>query len=196
MKVITCPEEYERQPNDIFCFLAGGVTNCWEWREEVIAEIMKLTSGCSNKQELILFNPKRADFKPEDSEKQILWEFKYLNDMDIFSMYFCNSPSLQPICMYELGRYLEVMKQKSEYYSKYFDFESVFNRIVISVEPGYSRSMDVILQTNLALDNKIMRNSTNDIPRISFVTTSPRRHAAEIFDCYQYLCNIGWRDVG
>lgn len=40
-------------------------------------------------------------------------------------MYFCESESVQPICMYELGRNLIRMQQR---------FPDFYNRIIIGVE--------------------------------------------------------------
>ena len=36
MRVITAPEKYRKKSNDITVFLAGGITNCWEWQDKVI----------------------------------------------------------------------------------------------------------------------------------------------------------------
>ena len=78
------------------------------------------------------------------SQKQIEWEFKYLNSMDIFTMYFTNSEnSVQPICLYELGRHLERMIHRFP-----GDWK---DRIIIGIEDGYSRTQDVIIQSRLAL---------------------------------------------
>ena len=67
--------------------------------------------------------------------------------MDIFSMYFCDSESVQPICMYELGR--NIIRIQNRFPS---DWEK---RIVISVEDGYRRKADVLIQTELATLNKV-----------------------------------------
>lgn len=59
-------------------------------------------------------------------------------------MYFTNSEnSVQPICLYELGRHLERMIHRFP-----GDWK---DRIIIGIEDGYSRTQDVIIQSRLAL---------------------------------------------
>lgn len=85
------------------------------------------------------------------SYNQILWEFERLEKMDIFSMYYCNDNSDQPICMYELGR--NIIRMQNRFPS---DWEK---RIVISIEDGYRRKADVLIQTELATSNKVFVDS-------------------------------------
>ena len=168
MKVITAPQDYIPQPNDVLCFLAGGITNCKEWQEEVIFTLKRI----EGLEHLVVFNPRRDNFPMDDpnaSEEQIVWEFIWLNRADIFSMYFCRSESDQPICMYELGRNLH--KMKTDYPTSYED------RIVVSVEDGYKRECDVKIQTMLAVSLK------------ASVGTNPICHAYEIARCYRNLAD-------
>ena len=65
---------------------------------------------------------------------QFTWEYQYLNQVDIFSMYFVGGDQIQPICMYELGRYTKPYGEPQ----------------VISVETDYIRKNDVIIQVALA----------------------------------------------
>lgn len=140
MRVITAPEKYIRQPNDITVFLAGGITNCWEWQDKAIELLNE-----KNLDNLVIFNPRRKDFPindPNAAEEQIKWEFNMLEQCDIFSMYFCAGESDQPICMYELGRNLCRMQMR---------FPSNWEmRIVVTVEEGYKREKDVDVQISLA----------------------------------------------
>lgn len=155
MKVITAIEEYKIKPNDVTCFLAGGITNCDNWQQEVIKEL----SQFEHTDNLVIFNPRRENFPIHDksaSKKQIEWEFKHLQICDIFSMYFCNSESVQPICFYELGRNLALMKCS-----------------VISVEEGFSRTNDVVIQTQLARNLPVYLDAT------------PKSHAKYIYDLYR-----------
>lgn len=142
MTVITCPEKYIRDNNDIVCFLAGGITDCWDWQTEVINELKKY----ENTEHLIIFNPRRESFPindPNASFEQIKWEFKWLESCDIFSMYFVDSPSVQPICMYELGRNVSSMEWM-------YGCDEIPDHLVISSEKGYKRLTDVVMQMNLA----------------------------------------------
>lgn len=169
MKVITAPENYKIQPNDICCFLAGGISGCPDWQKEVI-RILQSTSF----DDLVMFNPRRDTFDPNADEseiyEQIEWEFEYLNKIDIFSMYFCKE-TIQPICMYELGRYIEVMKRRFP--------EDYIDRIIISVDPEYKRNLDVIVQANLALEC-----DSDHLPHIFAGLASYKCHADEIIDAF------------
>jgi hypothetical protein len=159
MKVITAIEEYKRKNNDIFVFLAGGITNCQEWQNKII-NILK-----NEDDNLIIFNPRRKNFPindPTASFEQIKWEFNYLEQCDIFSMYFDGTKqSDQPICFYELGRNIERMKQKF--------YKDWFNRITISVDTNFKRYKDVIIQTMLATDSKINPRIDDNIETLTLL---------------------------
>ncbi len=134
LQVITAPSNEE--PKYMTLFLAGGITNCKDWQNEVVNNI--------NSCDITVFNPRQINFDITDHDatrKQIEWEFKRLEQMDIFTMYFCNSDSDQPICMYELGR--NIVKMQNRFPN---DWE---NRIVVSVEEGYKRADDVRIQMQL-----------------------------------------------
>lgn len=161
-EVITSPDP-TLNTEYISVFLAGGITKCDDWQADVIKELEFDTVS--------IFNPRRKEFditNKSDSYSQIEWEFDRLEKADIFSMYFCNSESVQPICMYELGR--NIARMQCKYPNDWMD------RIVISVEEGYSRRLDVIAQVNLAA------------PKL-FVETSatPQRHAHYIRNCVRKL---------
>jgi len=147
MKVITAPEEYLKEGKETSVFLAGGITNCSEWQKSIIDYFNKQ----SNTDNLVLFNPRRDTFdvgNPTAAMRQIIWEYKYIEKADIFSMYFDNSTtSDQPICMYELGRNIVRMQQRFPN-----DWE---DRIIITVEPGYKREKDVEIQVDLATNGKL-----------------------------------------
>lgn len=139
-QIITAPSI--ELPKFTSVFLAGGITNCKEWQKEAIKELEPY--------DISVFNPRQEYFDVSDKSascEQILWEFERLEKMDIFSMYFCNDNSDQPICMYELGRNIARMQNRFP-----SDWEK---RIVISVEIGYRRAADVLIQTELATGNKI-----------------------------------------
>lgn len=132
MKVITAVEPIEMGYPSVF--LAGGITNCPEWQDVVIKKLVGRKQGT-------LLNPRRKNFPIDDpnaAKEQIMWEFEALTAVDIFSMWFSNAPSDQPICMYELGRYL-VLK------AIYGDLD----RVAIGIETGYKRESDVRIQTEL-----------------------------------------------
>lgn len=161
MKIVTAVESYFPKESDVCVFLAGGITNCADWQKEVIFELQKYDAP-----NLVVFNPRRANFpieSPNASQEQIEWEFYWLERMDVFSMYFSAGESVQPICMYELGRNLCRMVDKG-----------LANRCVISVEDGYKRAKDVIIQTRLATGQDLVRTGAN-----------PQTHAKAIIDVYR-----------
>jgi hypothetical protein len=147
MNVITAPDN-KSSFEGVSVFLAGGIQKCPEWQDEVIS-IMQNDEGT-------LFNPRRKNFPihdPNAAIEQITWEHVALGIADIFSIWFCNADSDQPICMYELGRYLALKSPQA---------------VVIGVEPGYRREADVRIQSSLAWSRtslcapSIITSSLND----------------------------------
>ncbi len=107
-------------------FLAGGITGCPDWQQELVALL--------DNSDLILFNPRRADFPIDDPSaalEQITWEHNYLRTADAVSFWFAKD-TLQPITLYELGSWS--MSDKP---------------IFIGVHPEYPRRQDVEIQTKL-----------------------------------------------
>lgn len=123
--------------NDIgSVFMAGGITGCPNWQ----AEVVKM---CSNRNDLILINPRRDDFdcsKAESSQEQIQWEYKHLVLADQINFWFPKE-GLCSITLFELG----------------WALGSNLN-IRVGVESGYCRELDVIEQTKLRSNIKIARS--------------------------------------
>jgi hypothetical protein len=144
MHVIIAPEPFDGITEPC-CFLAGGITGCPEWQTSII-EMLSEKDG-------ILFNPRRPNFPihdPNAAREQITWEFNALERADVFSMWFSNCASDQPICFYELGRHLALRKM-------YGDLDNV----VIGVEKGFKRSQDVYIQTELVSPKLAKRIADN-----------------------------------
>lgn len=132
MKVITAPD---KSWNDQYwvVFLAGGITGCTNWQEQVISELFHL-SDYYNLSNVAIFNPRREEFDIADTNaeiEQIKWEYERLKRCDIFSCFFEANGSLQPIALFELGKWGN--KKPS----------------VITVQKGYLRERDVLIQTAL-----------------------------------------------
>lgn len=150
MKVITAPNEIVTDLPTIF--LAGGITDCDPWQTVVI-------EGFRYGNDAVLLNPRRKTFSiydPEESRKQIEWEFNALTNCDIFAMQFAGGDSVQPICMYELGRYVTLKNRK-------------LDRIVIGVDRNYLRRNDVFTQMKLIdpkLADKISGNIEDHVSNI------------------------------
>lgn len=136
MKVVTAPEKWMPDGGRrwITVFLAGGITGCHDWQREVIEHLRELEPiyGLKN---VAVINPRREDFDLADKEatvEQIKWEHRYLKMCDLFTVFFAASDSVQPISLYEMGKHAVAKRQA-----------------VISVESGYLREEDVLIQTAL-----------------------------------------------
>jgi hypothetical protein len=106
-------------------FLAGGITGCPDWQQE-IRELI----GDS----MVIINPRRADFPMDDpsaAEVQIRWEHEHLRVADKILFWF-PAATLCPITLYELGAWTMTNKP-----------------IAVGIEPGYVREQDVRIQTRL-----------------------------------------------
>ena len=127
MKHITCPAPYTFAMGERSVFLAGGITNCPPWQDEMV----QLLAGT----DLVLLNPRRAEWPigdPTASEAQIRWEHEYLRYADAILFWFpCET--LCPITLYELGAWSMVPHKP----------------IFIGVHPDYARRADVEIQTKL-----------------------------------------------
>ena len=152
MKIFTAPEPVITDPKDIKIFLAGGITNCWEWQKELI-EVMQDKFTTSELDRMVLINPRRENFPIDDptaATKQIYWEYYNLERCDIFSMFFAKGDSDQPICMYELGRNIVKMQMR---------FPNTWKeRIVVTAEEGYKRIKDVRTQMEYAASDIRIRS--------------------------------------
>lgn len=146
-KLITSPfnREFRESAVEKWVFLGGGIQKCPDWQSE-IAAALDSHLGNDASESVIAFNPRQPNFNMNDplaGERQIRWEFRYLNVVDIFTMFFYGpTESDQPICFYELGRYVEVMKRRFP-----ADWR---NRIVISTSTRFRRFKDVVIQSKLA----------------------------------------------
>lgn len=140
------PEDYSTS-NTVF--LAGGITNCVEWQDLVIEYLMKTEADLNR--DILILNPRRPNFPMGDQAeagRQIEWEFDALNASNVFSVWFSNSSSVQPITLYELGRQMVIR-------AKYP------NSVIVGVGPAYSRLYDVYKQVVLADASIHARISTN-----------------------------------
>ena len=111
-------------------FLAGGITGCPNWQQEM-KQMLKDT-------DLILLNPRRANFPihdPNAANEQITWEHKHLSKAGAILFWFAKE-TIQPIVLYELGAWS--MTDKT---------------IFVGVHPEYPRRQDVEIQTSLVRPN-------------------------------------------
>lgn len=152
MKIITAPNFEDTDNdygNDVTLFLGGGITNCPDWQKGVLGVLKdydRSHPGVLNN--LVVFNPRREKFdmsNRDEAKKQIEWEYNMIRNSKIFSMYFSDGESDQPICMYELGNVLGKYSQDIREYGLYGT-----KRLVITSNPDYKRHFDVVTQTRLA----------------------------------------------
>lgn len=134
MRVVTAPDNLGRNiMRETWVFLAGGITDCPPWQDAVIQHLSELEQ-VYNLKNVVIFNPRRDDFDVTDEDvaiEQIKWEHRYLEACDLFTVFFSASGSLQPIALYEMGKYAN--RKPS----------------VITVEEGYKRQKDVLVQAAL-----------------------------------------------
>jgi len=127
MKYIEAPSDYSLKNNELSLFIAGGITNCRPWQTDLVKLLKDLP--------IVVFNPRRENFDVNDksaAQKQIEWEFKALEDASHISFWF-SSETLQPITLYELGRWTRGNKP-----------------LIVGCDPKYPRIKDVQIQLGLA----------------------------------------------
>src|SRR3989344_3487307 len=124
MKYIEAPAEY--LGNERSLFLAGGISNCYDWQKDLV-QLLK-------DEEIVLLNPRRINFPMNDKNaapEQIEWEHRHLRRAKAVSFWFPKE-TVCPITLYELG--VQMMKNKP---------------LFIGVHPEYERKLDVEIQTRL-----------------------------------------------
>lgn len=127
MRYIEAPENAGFRVDEQRLFLAGGISGCPDWQQDIAALLADTP--------LALINPRRKDFPMHDptaAQAQIEWEFKYLRLATMILFWFpCET--LNPIVLYELGAWS--MSRVP---------------IFVGVHPDYQRRQDVEIQTKLA----------------------------------------------
>lgn len=122
MKLIVAPEKPVYESKSVF--LAGGISNCPEWQNEVIKALKE--------EHLTIVNPRRDGVLPPEAEpEQIRWEHSALAEADAILFWF-PAETLCPITLFELGAHA--------------------NRNVplfIGVHPEYARKLNVTVQMEL-----------------------------------------------
>lgn len=140
MRYIESPEVLEGKTDNLLVFLAGGITGCPDWQQDV----RKMLQGTV----LVLLNPRRKDFPihdPNAALEQITWEHEQLRKADLILFWFpCET--ICPIVLYELGTWS--MTDKSIY---------------VGVHPEYQRRQDVEIQTALARPEVAIAHSLEEL---------------------------------
>lgn len=126
MRYIEAPHSYSQHVLHRSVYLAGGITNCPDWQQQMV-HLLRHT-------DYTLLNPRRKCFPisdPNASHEQITWEYHALRDASVI-LYWFPSETLCPIVLYELGAWS--MTEKPFY---------------VGVHPQYARRTDVEIQTLL-----------------------------------------------
>lgn len=137
MKYIEAPVKY--YTGELSIFLAGGITNCPNWQQEMVKLLKDL--------DIVIFNPRRQYFPIEDPDaafEQIKWEFDFLDRADMILFWFSRG-SLNPIVLFEYGKWLMNLRNDTNY-----------KPIFVGIDPEYERKRDVEIQTEL--ENLFIRN--------------------------------------
>ena len=117
-------------------FLAGGITGCHLWQNEVIHGLDDFEHGT-------IINPRRADWDMDDphvAEEQIRLEHQAIHQCDIFSVWFTDE-TLQPITMFEIGVALTRFRMG----------DPRLKALVIGVHENFERRFDVDEQVKWGL---------------------------------------------
>lgn len=140
--IVTAPDRPAVPPRKPSVFLAGGITGCPFWQDQMI----KLLNG----NDLTIYNPRRANFNTLDRKaeaEQIIWEYDQLtNAKGILFWFPKDNQAGCPITLFELGRWS---------YSK--------KDIFVGVEPGYTRESDVRIQMKLERYGMAIHDTLEDL---------------------------------
>lgn len=128
---------HDHLSTDPFVFMAGGITGCPDWQQEIRRMLEGTQIGT-------LLNPRRSNFPINDAsaaETQIRWEAECLEKADAILFWFC-SETIQPIVLYELGAWSMTDKP-----------------IFVGVHPNYARKQDVMIQTSIKRPDVVIVDS-------------------------------------
>jgi hypothetical protein len=95
--VITAPASVEKPGFRVFLAGAIDMGMAEAWQEKVIAMLQGV-------HDLVLINPRRAEFTPDTLDEQIDWELDGLEKADLILMWL-PSESKAPISLFEAGLY-------------------------------------------------------------------------------------------
>jgi len=121
-----------RDPDSLF--LAGSISNAWDW-QEVAANVLK--------HDYDVYNPRRENYKsfdPKVEREQIIWEYDRLKKCGTIIFWFSHE-TLAPITLFEYGKCLE-WKKRGEI------------ELYVGASPEYKRINDLLIQTELAVSKE------------------------------------------
>lgn len=130
-------------------FLAGGITNCFDWQDLVAYRLKGIPL-------LDIYNPRRKVYNPADTEEQIKWEYRKLELADLIVFWF-SFETVQPITLLEFGRWTwahSLYLAEGAYGPK---------KIFVGAHPDYSRREDIEIQLKLVLPQQKLHNNLVDL---------------------------------
>lgn len=146
INLIQCPEEYTGYTgpaDNIMVFLAGGITDCPLWQDEIVEKF--------NGSDLFLANPRRKEW-PENhpdptafEREQVTWEYNHLLRSNGILFWFPKE-TVCPITLFELGSWANRPK-----------------KLFIGIEPGYSKEGTVRVQIDLERVGQKIHNNLDDL---------------------------------
>jgi len=131
-------------------FLAGGISLCPDWQEEMANQLKD--------SKIVIFNPRRNDMTNNYQEivKQIKWEKNHIDIATMVSFWFPKE-SICPITLLEFGKVLVQQDKK----------------MFVGIEDSYVRRLDLVEQ--LALH----RPEVHWVNSISKLVDQIKRHVCE-----------------
>ena len=128
MEYIESPTSYRGNKKSLF--LAGGITDCPPWQNDLVSLLGDL--------DLTILNPRRSYFEINNlnlKREQIEWEHAHLKKADMISFWFPKE-ALCITTLYELGYWLGQEK-----------------KIFLGIDPEYEKRYDVEIQTLMVDSN-------------------------------------------
>jgi hypothetical protein len=127
-------------PKDYSIFLGGGITNCADWQDVVVRELMPFEG-------LTIFNPRRKTYQytKEAALEQITWEYIFL-EMAASICFWFSPETLCPITLFEYGKYLPKGK-----------------KLFVGCHADYKRLLDVKTQTLLEKPHQVVHENFEDL---------------------------------
>ena len=111
-------------------FIAGGISDCPDWQQEIISLIDTKLYDVINPRRVAAFSKLGLE-----AEEQITWEYTALNEVDNCIFWFPKN-TVCPIALFELGKMIE----RAEHHTI---------RLAIGWDENYQRALDLKIQIGL-----------------------------------------------
>ena len=138
MRYIEAPEYWDDKEGTGI-FLAGGITDCYDWQFFLTNQLQSMLSD-----DYIVLNPRRKEFPIDDNgaaREQIIWEHRHLEKSKAIVFWF-SPPTLNPIALFEYGTQIVRNKQ-----------------LFVGCHGDYPRKTDVEIQTGLYRPNQVISSN-------------------------------------